>query len=265
MEGRVQEEPEYVYNSPPSRPRNVHRMRSTPTLGQQRGNLLREVPGETNIDAETERIRNRAPVVAEIKTNVMVNDELTFMTQLTIALSKIYNRPLTSITITLNSGICMLFGGTFEPSYTIAIKTSPHLVQSATNKRSAILLQDHMEHTLGVVPSRGFVFFTPVPEDCFGWKGKTIAGEIEELAAEQTPDLDDYHSYTRAVSKAMNSRGGSSTVPRMRAETPNPTFDDVLPNRKMTDGTHARSVKTKKSFIHTLFQRSFKPDETSES
>jgi hypothetical protein len=36
-----------------------------------------------------------------------------------------------------------------------------------------------MEEAIRVGPARGFVRFVPVPEECSGWKGNTIAGARE--------------------------------------------------------------------------------------
>ncbi|KAJ4414196.1 hypothetical protein N0V85_003248 [Neurospora sp. IMI 360204] len=63
-----------------------------------------------------ERIRGDALVMAEVKTNVIISDEFTFITELTYHLSTRYQRPVSSIVVTLHHGACMLFGGTFDPA-----------------------------------------------------------------------------------------------------------------------------------------------------
>ncbi|EGZ71607.1 hypothetical protein NEUTE2DRAFT_64298 [Neurospora tetrasperma FGSC 2509] len=106
-----------------------------------------------------ERIRGDALVMAEVKTNVIISDEFTFITELTYHLSSRYKRPVSSIVVTLHHGACMLFGGTFDPAYVISVSTLPSHLQSTTNKRNAALIQKHMEEAIGsqqtsVVPNK---------------------------------------------------------------------------------------------------------------
>ena len=83
--------------------------------------------------------------------------------------------------VTLQHGACMLFGGTFDPAYVMSVYALPSQLQPTTNKRNAALIQKHMEEALGVVPSRGFLRFVPAMEEHTAWKGKTMAGEIDDL------------------------------------------------------------------------------------
>lgn len=84
--------------------------------------------------------------------------------------------------MTVQHSICILFGGTFDPAYIMTIKALPCQVQTTTNKRNVALLQKHLDDTLRVAPTRGLVQFVAVPEECSGWNGKTVAGEIAEMA-----------------------------------------------------------------------------------
>lgn len=116
-----------------------------------------------------------------------VTNEYTFITELSTHLSVRYTRPMSSIVVTLQHGVCMLFGGSFEPAYTITISALPCQVQMTTNKRNIALLQAHLLQALRVPPTRGFVRFMPVPEECSGWGGKTVAGEIADLMGRAAP------------------------------------------------------------------------------
>lgn len=75
----------------------------------------------------------------------------------------------------------MLFGGTFDPAYVMSVYALPSQLQPATNKRNASLIQKYMEEALGVVPARGFLRFVPTMEEQVAWKGKTVAGEMDDL------------------------------------------------------------------------------------
>lgn len=76
-----------------------------------------------------------------------------------------------------------MFGGSFDPAYTLAIHALPNLMRPTMNKRNAALVQRHMEESLGVHPERGFVRFVPTPEDNVALGGKTMTAELEELTA----------------------------------------------------------------------------------
>ncbi|KAL2181607.1 Tautomerase/MIF superfamily [Thermothelomyces heterothallicus CBS 202.75] len=126
-----------------------------------------------------ERVRGDAIVLAEVKTNV--RDEFAFIADLACQLSARYQRPVSSVVVTLHHGACLLFGGSFDPAYAMAVRALPSQLQPTTNKRNAALLQRHMEEALGVAPSRGVLRFVPIPEEHLACGGKTVAGEIEEM------------------------------------------------------------------------------------
>lgn len=128
-------------------------------------------------DPAADRILNEAMVTAELKTNVIIPNELTFITDLAYHLSTRYQRPVSSIAITLQHGVCMLFGGTFEPAYTLAIHALPNLLQPATNRRNAILIQRHLHEALGVASTRGYIRFEAIPKENIAVGGKTSAVE----------------------------------------------------------------------------------------
>ncbi|KAI1085871.1 Tautomerase/MIF [Whalleya microplaca] len=126
------------------------------------------------------RVHNEAIVVAELRTNVIIKDEFSFITDLSYHLSNRYQRPMSSIVVNLKHGCCMMFGGSFDPAYTLTIHALPSLVQPTTNKRNALLIQRHMQESLGVVMSRGYLRFVATPEENVAIGGKTVAAEIED-------------------------------------------------------------------------------------
>jgi len=80
----------------------------------------------------------------------------------------------------------MLFGGNFDPAYTLTITALNSQLQPVTNKRNAALLGKAMEEGLGVAPNRGVIKFISMSEDNMATDSKTITGEIEELEKEST-------------------------------------------------------------------------------
>lgn len=111
---------------------------------------------------------------------MQIKDEFSFITDFSYQLSNRYQRPVSSIAVTLSHSQCMMFGGSFDSAYTLTIHALPSLTQPTTNKRNAALLQKHVEETLGVKPTRGYVRFVATPEDMVAIGGRTIAAEIED-------------------------------------------------------------------------------------
>lgn len=111
-----------------------------------------------------------------------MHDEFTFVKELSQHLAVRYHRPVSSIVVTLHHSACIFFGGCCDPAYILTVEALSSLVQTATNKRNVVLLQQHMEQAIGVPASRGYVRFVPMLEECSGWKGKTVAGEITEVS-----------------------------------------------------------------------------------
>lgn len=130
---------------------------------------------------------------------LQIKDEYSFITDLSYHLSSRYQRPISSIVINLNHGCCMMFGGTFDPAYTLTIHALPCLVQPTTNKRNAALIQQHIQETLGVITSRGYVRFVATPEENVAVGGKTIAAEIEKSS---NATADDKPAETRKHAKS---------------------------------------------------------------
>lgn len=110
-----------------------------------------------------------------------VNDEYTFITDISYQLSQRYQRPQSAILISLGHSSCMLFAGSFEPAYTLNVTALPSLVQPMTNRRNAALLARVLEDALGVPPSRGVIRFTAAPEDNYATDGNTYAGALADL------------------------------------------------------------------------------------
>jgi hypothetical protein len=124
----------------------------------------------------------------------------------------------------------MLYGGSFEPAYTLTITALPSYVQPVTNKRNAALLAKAMEENLGVASDRGIIKFMTIPEENLATSGRTVAGEIEELEKESgdTGSLPN-RSASRATNRkrqSMRSLRGKLTVLSNVAESapPTPTF-----------------------------------------
>ncbi|ESZ93718.1 hypothetical protein SBOR_5903 [Sclerotinia borealis F-4128] len=118
-----------------------------------------------------------------------MREEHTLLTSLSNILSTRYQRPESSIFVTLKHSACFIVAGTFEPAYIMTITALPSQMQPVTNKRNTSLLQNYMATTeLYVEPERGIIKFVPLAEENFATNGRTVAGEIEELEREVAND-----------------------------------------------------------------------------
>ncbi|POR37188.1 hypothetical protein TPAR_02668 [Tolypocladium paradoxum] len=230
-------------------------------------------------------VRGESVVLAEVKTNVMVTNEYTFITGLSTHLSVRYSRPVSSIVVTLQHGVCMLLGGSFEPAYTIAISALPCQVQMTTNKRNVALLQAHLLQALRVPPTRGFVRFVPVPEECSSRGGKTVAGEIAALVASGSEqghrmprrgsiksgytDNDKSLALRRPASPSAMDASTLSSRSSRREHPPGraPSVTPAQGNGGFDKSSEPRSVKMtkRKSFIYGLLRRSPKSEKSASS
>ncbi|KAF5658131.1 macrophage migration inhibitory factor [Fusarium heterosporum] len=165
----------------------VTRKHSLPILCRRQDDFFGDVFTSRHEVEPGNQIRNESVILVEIKTNVIIEEEFIFITELSEFVSLRYNRPASCIMITLQHGVCMQFGGSSDPSYTMKIEALERDTQTAMNKLNIALLQVRMKQVLDIPASRGYVRFVPVAQDCVGWKGNTVAGEVAEITRpEQT-------------------------------------------------------------------------------
>ncbi|KAI1777936.1 Tautomerase/MIF [Hypoxylon cercidicola] len=194
---------------PPGDPLGGRKSHAHSELSKKRSAYFENEFAATNRDPDPvrARVQNEAIVLAELRTNVIIKDEYSFINDLSYHLSSRYQRPTSSIVINLNHGCCMLFGGSFDPAYTLTIHALPCLVQPTTNKRNAALIQQHIKDTLGVISSRGYVRFVATPEENIAVGGKTIAAEIDKSS---NATADDKPAETRKHAKSSRRIGVKS-------------------------------------------------------
>ncbi|KAF2261748.1 Tautomerase/MIF [Lojkania enalia] len=160
---------------------------------------------EDSTSSARERVTKDAPIVAELRTNVIIKDEYTLVTDLSHHLSLRYQRPESSIMITVNHSACLLLGGSFEPTYILTINALPIQVQPTTNKRNAALIQAFMAESIGVPMDRGIIKFISIPEESLATNGITIRGEIERLERQQADE--NGSNLKRALTKSSKRSG----------------------------------------------------------
>ncbi|KAH7417674.1 Tautomerase/MIF superfamily [Cadophora sp. MPI-SDFR-AT-0126] len=228
---------------------------------------------ESNSSAR-ERVTKESMIVADVRTNVIVNDEYTVTTDLSYYLSQRYQRPENSIVVTLTHSLCMLFGGNFDPAYTLTISALPSQLQPVTNKRNATLLAQHIQESLQVPPQRGVIKFIAIAEENLANDGKTVSGEIEDLEKETLEGNGSLHrNLSRGAAKSrkrqsMKSLRGVRSSPlstHNESAPPTPTINQhdvqsipmpAQPNDKSDldrKAEKAQKMSRRKSFIATIF------------
>ncbi|KAK3996055.1 Tautomerase/MIF superfamily [Cladorrhinum sp. PSN332] len=272
--------------------RRAHKSPSKPELVKQRSRIdfFEDVFSVNESSSARERVHGDAIVMAEVKTNVIISDEFTFITTLSYHLSTRYQRPVTSIVVTLQHGACMFFGGSFDPAYVMSIFALPSQLLPTTNKRNTALIQKHMEEAIGVLPARGVLRFVPATEEQLACNGKTVAGEIDDLekstvhCAQAMGGKDGVLDAQGDISRGTKARKKLSvrTLANFRPVsvsgypvlelTPPSSADEALPPmpgspreitvpQESTEVVLAQQQKTarrKKSFVATIFGRSGK-------
>ncbi|MBE7182453.1 MAG: hypothetical protein INR71_14820 [Terriglobus roseus] len=137
-----------------------------------------------------------------------MNDEYTLTTDLSYHLSTRFQRPESSIAVTIQHSACLCLGGSFQPAYLLTVTALPSLISPATNKRNAALMQSFMSDVLSVSPDRGIIRFAPIPEEDMAINGRTILAEIEKLEKQQADEN------KSAVSRAMTKGSRRSLILR---------------------------------------------------
>ncbi|KAG9655506.1 hypothetical protein KCU64_g6495, partial [Aureobasidium melanogenum] len=179
-----------------------------------------------------ERIEKDSPVVAELRTNVIVKDEFTLVTDMSYNLSQRYSRPESSIMVNVEHSACLLLAGSFEPAYILTITALPSQLQPVTNKRNSALIQSFMADILAVPPERGILRFQPIAEENLATNGTTVFGEIERT---EKSSIDSDVTAANAIKRAWT-RGSRRSVHAKKPSVRN--TDDVPSALPQVANTH---------------------------
>jgi hypothetical protein len=131
-----------------------------------------------------EKVSKESPVFVELRTNVIVKDEFSLVTDLSAHIATRFQRSESAVMISIDHSACLMYGGSFEPAYIISVSALESQCQASTNKRNAALMQSFLADVLSVTPDRGVIRFNPIKEDCLATNGRTVAGQIEKIEGE---------------------------------------------------------------------------------
>ncbi|KAL9126189.1 MAG: hypothetical protein Q9217_004718 [Psora testacea] len=180
-----------------------------------------------------ERVHRGSIILAEVKTNVIVKDEFSFLNDISQHLSQRYQRPTCSIFVTLDHSACLLLAGSFDPAYILTISALPSQILPATNKRNAALIQSFLASSLGVLPDRGVIKFIDIAEEYLATAGTTLSGQIERLQKARTHDNQPMTETEESVQRRP-SRKEVQTRPSKLSLVPQPSS---MPGSRMPSPT----------------------------
>lgn len=215
------------------------------------------------VSAAAEKIMGEAPVVAELRTNVIVSakqtrprgemdvltpkiiqvkDEFTIITNLSSEIAMRYRRPENSVMVTLSHSTCLMLGGTFDPAYMLTISTIPEYVQEATNMRNTHFIQRFLDDHLSVPPSRGIVRYITVPESMLGINGVTVQGQIIENEIGLRRDLTS-RSHRKSFSTVEKRKSTGAKEEQIKRNTSTKSVKSAIRNNGSVSLPHALPPK----------------------
>lgn len=118
-------------------------------------------------------------------------------------LTHIYQRPETSVMVTIQEDACLILGRTALPAYLLKIYALPCFIAPVTNLRNTVLLQNALHDLLRIPPEHGVIIFMPVAEENLATNGSTVRGEIARL---ERSDQEDSPSLFKTISRTMSRR-----------------------------------------------------------
>ena len=154
-----------------------------------------------------------------------ITDEINFLQDFSQHLSQRYQRPISSIFISLKHSECLLYAGTFDQAYILTISALPSQILPTTNKRNAALIQAFVADSLGVAATRGVVRFIGIPEENLAFNGTTVFGQIENL--QKSPNKETFSDVASisGMRSALHSRAASRVQSRRQSISKPPSRD----------------------------------------
>ncbi|CAI7641916.1 unnamed protein product [Penicillium bialowiezense] len=158
-----------------------------------------------------DRVTFESVVVVELKINTQVEGSVSIaLAEFSHALTEVYQRPETSMLVTVDQKSDILFGSAVDPAYLLKVSALSGLIAPLTNLRNTALIQSIIEDIFRIPPSKGVIIFTPLSEDNLATNGTTAREEIDRLErSEHSPSM--FQSISRSMSRRLKSSSGNST------------------------------------------------------
>ncbi|OJJ34794.1 hypothetical protein ASPWEDRAFT_477100 [Aspergillus wentii DTO 134E9] len=160
-------------------------------------------------NSPTTRVTQDSIIVVEIKMSSNVkDDESKLVADISFRLAQIYQRPESSMMVTLQQDACLNLGTSPLPAYLMKVFALPCLIAPVTNLRNTILIQTALQEHIHIAPNRGVVLYIPVPEENFATNGVTLMGEIARL---ERRSQNEEPGILKTISRSMSRRLKSSS------------------------------------------------------
>ena len=139
----------------------------------------------------------------------MKDDAPKLLSDFSHSFAQVYQRPETSVLVTVDQNADLLFGTTHGPAYLLKVTALSCLITPLTNLRNTSLIQSTIQGLFGIPPDKGVVIFNPVGEDNLATNGKTSREEIDRIErSDQSPSF--FKSISRSMSRRMKTSSGNS-------------------------------------------------------
>ncbi|KAJ5382225.1 Tautomerase [Penicillium concentricum] len=159
-----------------------------------------------------DRVTHESVVVVELKTNTKAKDDAPkLLSDFAHFLAQVYQRPETSMLVTIDQNADLIFGNTSGSAYLLKITALPSLMGPLTNIRNTGLIQSTIQEMFGILPDKGVVIYNPASEDNLATNGTTARSEIDRLErmdSGNSPSI--FKSISRSMSRRMKSSSGNS-------------------------------------------------------
>ncbi|KAJ5970208.1 Tautomerase [Penicillium vulpinum] len=159
-----------------------------------------------------DRVTHESVVVVELKTNTKAKDDAPkLLSDFAHFLAQVYQRPETSMLVTIDQNADLIFGNISGSAYLLKITALSSLIGPLTNIRNTGLIQSTIQEMFGIAPDQGVVIYTPTNEDNLATNGTTARSEIdrlERMESSNSPSI--FKSISRSMSRRIKSSSGNS-------------------------------------------------------
>ncbi|KAF9249772.1 hypothetical protein DTO027I6_9933 [Penicillium roqueforti] len=159
-----------------------------------------------------DRVTHESVVVVELKTNTKPKDNISkLLSDFAHSLAQVYQRPETSMLVTIDQNADLLFGTTSGSAYLLKVTALSSLIGPLTNLRNTGLIQSIIQEMFGIAPDKGVVIYMPASEDNIATNGTTARSEIDRLERINSSNNSSiFKSLSRSMSRRMKSSSGNS-------------------------------------------------------
>ncbi|KAJ5779988.1 Tautomerase [Penicillium paradoxum] len=158
-----------------------------------------------------DRVMYESVVVVELKTNTKAKEDTSkLLSNLIHSMAQFYQRPETSILVTIDQNADLIFGTNPGSAYLLKISALSSLIGSLTNLRNTNLIQAAIQELIGIAPDKGVVIYTPVSEDNLATNGTTARAEIDRLEQIDSNSPSFFKTISRSMSRRIKSSSGNS-------------------------------------------------------